>query len=58
MQVKGVQWVESVRFRRYGDPQGRDGDVLLMRPCELASVENIANVKARGTLELLIGGKL
>jgi hypothetical protein len=57
MRVRGVQWVEPVRFRRYGDPQGRDGDVLLMRPCELPLVDNLATDKARGTLELLIGGR-
>ncbi len=55
MQVRGVTWVEPVRFRRYGD--SRDGDVLPMRPCELPRVENVAADKARGTLELLIGGR-
>ncbi|MBL8632168.1 MAG: baseplate J/gp47 family protein [Myxococcales bacterium] len=55
MQVRGVTWVEPVRFRRYGESSDRD--VLPMHPCELPRVENLATDKTRGTLELLIGGR-
>lgn len=57
MQVQGVQWVEAIRFRRYGDPQARDTEVIELRPCEVASVENLATAKERGFLELVIGGR-
>jgi len=57
MQVQGVQWVEAIRFRRYGDPLARDTEVIELRPCEVASVENLATAKERGFLELVIGGR-
>lgn len=57
MDVKGVSWVECSRFRRYFSAQDRDEDVIVLRPTELASVENIPTQKSRGFLELVIGGK-
>ena len=57
MDVKGVAWVECNRFRRYFSSQTTDDDVIVLRPTELASVENIPTQKSRGFLELVIGGK-
>jgi hypothetical protein len=58
MDVPGVQWVDTVRFQRFGQPARgeRDAGRIALRRLEIARLDNDPNRPENGRLELLLEG--
>jgi hypothetical protein len=54
---KGCSGSRPFAFGATAILKARDTEVIELRPCEVASVENLATAKERGFLELVIGGR-